>query len=151
MIRKTKVTDVKDIHKLLTIFSQRGDVLPRSLSELYDTVRDYYVFLDEGTETIVGTCAMHINWEDLAEIRSLTVKEDFQGRGIGTKLVEACLSEAITLGIYKAFVLTYQQEFFERFGFRAVDKSTLPHKIWSDCIKCFKFPDCDEVAMILEF
>jgi amino-acid N-acetyltransferase len=151
VIRKAKVTDVKDIHKLLTIFSQRGDVLPRSLSELYDTVRDYYVYLDESTETIIGTCAMHINWEDIAEIRSLTVREDYQSKGIGTKLVEACLSETITIGIYKVFVLTYRPEFFERFGFRVVDKSTLPHKIWSDCIKCFKFPDCDEAAMILEF
>jgi len=150
VIRKAKVTDVKEIHKLLTVFSQRGDILPRSLSELYDTVRDYYVYLDEATDTIIGTCAMHINWEDMAEIRSLTVRADHGGKGIGTKLVEACLSEAITLGIYKAFVLTYRPDFFERFGFKVVDKSTLPHKIWSDCIKCFKFPDCDEVAMILE-
>lgn len=151
MIRKAKVTDVKDIYKLLSIFSQKGDILPRSLSELYDNVRDYFVFIDEETKGLVGTCAMHISWENIAEIRSLSVKEDFQKKGIGTRLVEACLSEAITLGIYKVFVLTYRPKFFEKFGFKIVDKSILPHKIWSDCIKCFKFPDCDEVAMILEF
>jgi amino-acid N-acetyltransferase len=125
-------------------------MLPRSLSELYDNLRDFYVYLNEEEGNIIGTCAMHICWEDLAEIRSLVVREDFQRRGIGTKLIEACLSEAITLGLYRIFALTYKPNFFLKFGFKIVDKTLLPHKIWADCIKCVKFPECDEIAVLLE-
>jgi amino-acid N-acetyltransferase len=93
---------------------------------------------------------MHICWEDLAEIRSLVVREPFRRQGIGRRLVEACVSEAVTLGLYRVFALTYQAQFFERLGFHQVDKATLPHKIWADCIKCVKFPECDETALVLE-
>ncbi len=150
MIRKAKITDVKEIQKLIELSARKGEMLSRSLSELYDNLRDYYVFMDEGQALIQGTCAMHICWEDLAEIRSLVVKEEVQHRGIGTKLIEACLSEAISLGIYRIFALTYRPGFFMKFGFRVVDKSTLPHKIWSDCVRCVKFPECDEIAVLLE-
>lgn len=150
MIRKAKISDVKEIQKLIETWAKKGQMLSRPLSELYDNLRDYYVFQEEGRDQILGTCAMHICWEDLAEIRSLVVQEEFQNRGIGTKLVEACLSEAISLGIYRIFALTYRPNFFFRFGFRVVDKSTLPHKIWSDCVRCVKFPECDEIAVLLE-
>jgi amino-acid N-acetyltransferase len=150
MIRKAKISDVKEIQKLIETWAKKGQMLSRPLSELYDNLRDYYVFQEEGREQIQGTCAMHICWEDLAEIRSLVVQEEFQNKGIGTKLVEACLSEAISLGIYRIFALTYRPNFFLRFGFRVVDKSTLPHKIWSDCVRCVKFPECDEIAVLLE-
>jgi amino-acid N-acetyltransferase len=119
----------------------------RSLSEIYDQLRDFYIY--EGDRSLLGTCALHICWEDLAEIRSLTVLEDERQKGIGSKLVSACLREAKRLGIRKVFVLTYKPSFFEQFGFEIVDKATLPHKVWSDCLKCVKFPDCDETAMIL--
>jgi amino-acid N-acetyltransferase len=125
-------------------------MLSRSLSELYDNLRDYYIYQEEGQGQILGTCAMHICWEDLAEIRSLVVREEYNRRGIGTKLIEACLSEAISLGLYRIFALTYKPDFFRKFGFKVVDKSTLPHKIWADCIKCVKFPECDEMAVLLE-
>ncbi|MCK5514309.1 MAG: N-acetyltransferase, partial [Deltaproteobacteria bacterium] len=144
MIRKAWVLDVKNIHKLLSTFSDRGEILPRSLSEIYDNLRDYCIFCDEKQKTIIGTCAVHITWEDLAEIRSLAVKEEFTKRGIGRKLVESCIAEARELGIHRVFVLTYEREFFEKVGFHLVDKSSLPHKIWADCLKCVKFPDCDE-------
>ena len=147
MIRKAWVLDVKNIHKLLSTFSDRGEILPRSLSEIYDNLRDYCIFCDEKQKTIIGTCAVHITWEDLAEIRSLAVKEEFTKRGIGRKLVERCIAEARELGIHRVFVLTYKREFFEKVGFHLVDKSSLPHKIWADCLKCVKFPDCDETAM----
>jgi amino-acid N-acetyltransferase len=150
MIRKAWVLDVKNIHKLLSTFSDRGEILPRPLSEIYDNLRDYCIFCDEKQKTIIGTCAVHITWEDLAEIRSLAVKEEFTKRGIGRKLVERCISEARDLGIHRVFVLTYKREFFEKVGFHLVDKSSLPHKIWADCLKCVKFPDCDETAMIRE-
>ena len=150
MIRKAWVLDVKNIHKLLSTFSDRGEILPRSLSEIYDNLRDYCIFCDEKQKTIIGTCAVHITWEDLAEIRSLAVKEEFAKRGIGRKLVERCITEARELGIHRVFVLTYKREFFEKVGFHLVDKSSLPHKIWADCLKCVKFPDCDETAMMRE-
>ena len=150
IIRKAKISDVRQIQKLIEISAKKGEMLSRSLSELYDNLRDYYVYQEEGQREITGTCAMHICWEDLAEIRSLVVREEYKRRGIGTKLIESCLSEAISLGLYRIFALTYKPDFFQKFGFRVVDKSVLPHKIWADCVKCVKFPECDEVAVLLE-
>ncbi len=149
MIQKATINDVKEIHTLLSMFAARDQLLPRSLSELYEHLRDYTIYRDEH-EKVVGTVALSISWENLAEVRSLAVMEDRQKEGIGRLLVEHCLSEAVTLGIYRVFTLTYQQEFFEKIGFKAVDKSVLPHKIWADCVKCPKFPDCDETAMLIE-
>lgn len=149
-IRKAKISDVRQIQKLIELSAKKGEMLSRSLSELYDNLRDYYVYPEEGQGNIAGTCAMHICWEDLAEIRSLVVREEYNRRGIGTKLIEACLSEAISLGLYRIFALTYKPDFFRKFGFKVVDKSALPHKIWADCIKCVKFPECDEMAVLLE-
>jgi amino-acid N-acetyltransferase len=150
IIRKAKITDVKDIQKLIELAAKKGEMLSRSLSELYDNLRDYYVYEEDKQNLLIGICAMHICWEDLAEIRSLVVREEYERQGIGTKLVEACLSEAISLGMYRIFALTYKPEFFRKFGFKVVDKSVLPHKIWADCIRCVKFPGCDEIAVLLE-
>jgi amino-acid N-acetyltransferase len=147
MIRKALIADVKNIQQLINSFSGKGVVLPRSLSEIYDNLRDYSVYCDGTEETICGTCAIHVCWENLAEIRSLVVREDCGKRGVGKALVESCLAEAHELGIRRVFVLTYKKSFFEKLGFRTIDKSHLPHKIWADCLKCAKFPDCDEVAM----
>ncbi len=149
VIRKATIKDIKEIHSLLNGFAEKGALLPRSLSDLYDHLRDYAVFQLDSRE-IVGVAALHICWEDLAEVRSLAVREEHQGKGIGRRLVEFCLSEALTLGIYRVFTLTYEPGFFERLGFKVVDKALLPHKVWADCIRCSKFPDCDEVAMIME-
>ncbi|UCG14958.1 MAG: N-acetyltransferase [Deltaproteobacteria bacterium] len=150
MIRKARIGDVRDIQKMLAIHAQQGDLLPRSLSELFDNLRDIFVYADDGLSEIIGTCSMHICWEDLAEVRSLVVKEPHRHQGVGRKLVEACIAEAVALGLHRVFVLTYQVEFFRKLGFREVDKATLPHKIWADCLKCIKFPECDEIAMIIE-
>ena len=150
MIRKARISDVKTIQQLINSCSGQGIVLPRSLSEIYDHLRDYSVYCDGEEETICGTCAIHVCWENLAEIRPLVVREDFLKRGIGKALVESCLTEACELGIHRVFVLTYKEAFFEKAGFRTIDKSDLPHKIWADCVKCAKFPDCDEVAMAKE-
>src|SRR5512147_1770606 len=105
-IRKAKISDVRQIHKLIDLAAKNGEMLTRSFSELYDNLRDYYVYEEESQGQILGTCAMHICWEDLAEIRSLVVREDYNRQGIGTKLIEACLSEAISLGLYRIFALT---------------------------------------------
>ena len=149
MIRKARISDVKAIHGLLSEFGEEGILLPRPLSDLYDHLRDYTVFEAEG-EGVVGTVALHIVWEDLAEVRSLAVKKGWQGKGVGSRLVEHALSEAALLGIYRIFTLTYKPEFFERLGFRPIDKKALPHKVWADCVRCPKFPDCDETALLLE-
>ena len=151
MIRKAHITDVRTIQALLKPFSERGEVLPRSLSEIYDNLRDYNVYCNGDQEVIVGICALHVCWEDLAEIRSLAVTDEFAKQGIGKVLVEHCLEEARELGIHRVFVLTYRQAFFEQVGFHTIDKASLPHKIWADCLKCAKFPDCDEVALVREF
>ena len=148
-IRKASMTDVHAIHALLSSFAEDGLLLPRSLSDIYDHLRDYTVHVD-GSGTVQAVAALHISWENLAELRSLATGREFQGRGIGRKLVEQCISEAVTLGIYRIFTLTYQVDFFRHMGFEIVDKSVLPHKIWADCIHCPKFPDCDESAMLLE-
>ena len=151
MLRKAKIQDVKSIHAILNQYADRALLLPRSLSELYDHLRDFYVIENRETKgNLAGVCTLSICWEDLGEIRSLAVIEESQKRGHGSQLIESCLSEAVELGLKKVFVLTLITDFFSRFGFKEVEKSSLPHKIWADCIKCPKFPDCDEIAMILE-
>jgi len=147
MIRKARMGDVKAIQKLIAEYARKGDMLPRSLSEIYENLRDYFVYLQNGEE-VIGSAAIHIMWEDLAEVRSLAVRDGHKSKGVGTKLVEACISEAIVLGIKRVFALTYKPEFFEKLGFFPVEKSDLPQKIWTDCLKCSKFPDCDEVALV---
>jgi amino-acid N-acetyltransferase len=145
MIRKAILQDARQIHQLLMVYVKDGLVLSRSLLDIFESIRDFYVFVEN--EQVVGVAALNICWEDLAEVRSLVVHEDVSGRGIGRHLVEACLSEARQLGIGRVFALTYQQSFFEKLGFEVIEKSELPQKIWSDCIKCVKFPDCDEIAL----
>jgi len=148
MLRKAEIKDVKEIQKLLTHFANRGDMLSRSLSELYEAIRDFYICEEEGR--LLGTAALHIVWEDLAEIRSVAVSEEAGRKGVGTQLVQACIDEAREIGLKRVFCLTYKPNFFGKFGFRIVDKSELPHKVWGDCMKCVKFPDCDEIAMVLD-
>jgi amino-acid N-acetyltransferase len=148
MIRKARIPDVKIIHKLLLDYAREGLVLPRSLSELYETIREFYVFEENGQ--VVGTVCLNICWEDLAEVRSLAVVKGQGGKGIGRQLVRSCLDEARELDIKRVFTLTYKTRFFERLGFHLIEKSELPHKIWRDCLKCPKFPECDEIAMSIE-
>jgi amino-acid N-acetyltransferase len=151
MLRKARIGDVKTIHRLINASSVKGEMLPRSLMDIYGSLRDFFVYYTDDGRGIVGTCAMNITWENLAEIRSLYVVDERRQEGIGRKLVEACISEAITLELYRIFTLTYQHEFFLRLGFKDVDRSTLPQKVWSDCLRCPKYPDfCDEISMILE-
>jgi amino-acid N-acetyltransferase len=148
MIRKAQISDVRDIQKLLMKYAGQGDMLSRSLSELYESLRDFYVFVDG--DTLLGTAALHIVWDDLAEVRSVAVAEEVGRKGIGSQLVQACINEAHQIGLKRIFCLTYKPDFFAKLDFRLVDKSELPQKVWGDCIKCVKFPDCDENAMILD-
>jgi len=146
MLRKAHISDIKAVHRLINECAAKGEMLSRSLAELYDNMRDYFVYEEQGE--VAGACALHICWEDLAEIRSLCVIPGFRKRGIGRNLVSACLKEAREFRVERVFLLTYQEEFFNKFGFRLIDKTDLPQKIWTDCVKCAKFPMCDEIAMI---
>ena len=148
MIRKAQIADVKNIQKLLITFANRGDMLSRSLSELYESLRDFYIAVEDGE--LIGAAALHIVWDDLAEVRSVAVAETAGRKGIGSLLVQACIDDARQLGLKRVFCLTYKPDFFGKHGFRLVDKAELPHKVWGDCVKCVKFPDCDENAMILD-
>ena len=147
MIRRAKIADVKDIQRLVNAFAAKNAMLPRALSTIYENVRDFYVADEEGR--VVGCCALHVTWGDLAEVKSLAVEESTQGKGYGKVLVETCLQDARDLGLPKVFALTYVPGFFEKLGFSLVDKATLPHKIWSECINCPKFPDCGEEAVTI--
>ncbi|MFC1995263.1 N-acetyltransferase [Chloroflexota bacterium] len=143
---KATIKDVTYIHQLVNYFADKGEMLARPLSELYENIRDYFV-IRQG-EQLVACAALHVSWADLAEIKSVAVAEDSQKQGIGAQLIEACLREAEELGIPTVFCLTYKPPFFEKFGFSQVDKMELPRKVWTECYLCPKFPDCDEVALV---
>jgi amino-acid N-acetyltransferase len=147
-LRKARINDVPQIHTLVNSFATRGEMLGRSRSELYEGIRDFFVV--EQDDLILGCSALHINWEDLAEVRSLAVLSEGQGKGFGRILVNACIEEARSLGITRIYALTYRPGFFERVGFSKVSKDSLPQKVWGDCLKCPKFPNCDEDALIME-
>jgi len=173
MIRKARIEDIPAIRRLIDPYGKSGDMLPVSLSELYDRIRSYFLFDHEG-DGVVGAAALHVTWGPhsienngfgappigassalpltggLAEIRSLAVNKTHQNAGIARKLIEACIADAPSLGVTRIFVLTYIPEFFSLFGFYTVDKAILPHKIWSHCLNCIYFPDCREIAMILD-
>lgn len=143
---KATLKDIPQIHQLVNSFAEKGEMLGRPISELYECVRDFIV-AREG-DKVVGCAALHVMWDDLAEIRSMAVTEGFQRKGIGTRLVKACLEEARRLSIPTVFCLTYQPDFFQAQGFTRVDKMELPRKVWTECYRCPKFPDCDEIAFI---
>jgi len=150
-VRKAITNDIKVIHKILNHYADQGLLLPRSLSELYDHLRDYFVVDQDGHRNVIyGVAGLGICWDDLCEIKSLAISEDQHGKGFGSRLVDACLEEARALGLKRVFTLTYIPEFFIKFGFKEVEKLVLPHKIWSDCLKCPKFPDCDETALMMK-
>lgn len=127
--------------------ASRNKMLPRSLNDLYEYLRDFFVCTLEGK--VVGVCALHITWEELGEVRSLAVAERYRGNGIGRALVRKCLAEARKLGMSRIFSLTYSPGFFIGIGFSPTDKAELPHKVWAECIRCHQFPDCDEEAVLL--
>jgi len=145
-VEKARISDVPQMQQLINYFADKGEMLARSLSEIYENIRDYFV-VRQG-EQVVACAALHVSWSDLAEIKSVAVAEDTQEQGIGAQLVEACLHEAEELGIATIFCLTYKPAFFEQFGFSQVDKMELPRKVWTECYRCPKFPDCDEVALV---
>lgn len=148
-VRRARVTDAGDIQRLITQFAERDEMLHRSLGEIYENIRDFYVVA--GPEGDVAGCGgLHVCWSHLAEVKSLAVGEQHQGHGFGREIVQACIDEARELGLKTVFALTYKPGFFTRMGFRIVDKATLPHKVWNECLRCPKFPDCGEIAVVYD-
>ncbi|MBZ0253639.1 MAG: N-acetyltransferase [Candidatus Methylomirabilis sp.] len=148
MIGKARLQDAEEIQQILAPFAEGGELLPLTLNDIYTKVRSFYIFRELATGPILGVCSLQITWADLGEIRSLAVRPESQGRGVGSKLVEACLAEGRELGLARIFTLTYRPEFFERLGFALIDKVELPHKVWNDCIRCQHYFDCNETALI---
>jgi amino-acid N-acetyltransferase len=147
-VEKAKISEVPRIHKLVNTFAGRGEMLARSLSEIYENIRDFVV-VRKG-KRIIGCAALHVMWSDLAEIKSVAVDEELQRQRVGYELVTALLKEAKELGISTVFCLTYKPMFFEKLGLQEVEKMTLPQKIWTECYRCSKFPNCDETAMTIQ-
>ncbi len=147
-VARATVHDAEAIHRLVNFWAARGDMLPRTMGETYENLRDFFVVREAGETVACG--ALHITWADLAELKSLAVAEDRQSGGYGSIVVRACIEEARTLGLDRIFALTYRPGFFERLGFQQVDVMTLPRKVWNECYRCPKFPGCNEIAMTLE-
>lgn len=151
MIRRAKITDVPVMGKIINDAAEFGLMLPKSSAVLYENLREFHVVQEESTGEVVGVCGLSIIWANLAEIVSLAVLHSQRGKGLGRKLVEACMEEAHALGIRKVMSLTYEQAFFERLGFAVVNRAELPLKVWADCVRCPKNEACDEIAMIRVF
>lgn len=144
---KAKLSDIVQMQDLVKPEVEKGIILFRSSDEMATNIRSY--ILAKENEQIIGFGALHFHADDLAEIRSLMVKDGFRGRGIGKGIIQNLLIEGENLGVKKVFTLTYQKAFFESVGFTEIPKEALPtHKIWADCIKCKHFPICDEIALI---
>ncbi len=146
-IEKATIKDAAQIHKLVNYFAEKDQMLPRPVSEIYKNIRDYFVIRDG--QQVVACGALHINWVDLAEIKSLAITEAWQKKGLGDLLVAACIKEARELNIPTIFCLTFKPAVFEKCGFAPIDKAELPHKVWGECYLCPLFPNCDETALIL--
>ena len=144
-VEKARISDVPQIHKLINHFADKGEMLPRPLTEIYENIRDFFVVKQR--QRLLGCAALRVMWSDLAEIKSVAVAEDSQRQKIGNQLIEACLEEARKLGLPTVFCFTYKPAFFERFGFNQIDKMELPRKVWTECYRCPKFPNCDEIAL----
>jgi amino-acid N-acetyltransferase len=148
-VDRAKVSDATSVHQMISHFAEKGDMLPRALSEIYEDIRDYFVVREK--KHVIACVALHVTWADLAEIRSLAVARKEQNQRVGSALVQACLEEAEELGIPRVFCLTRRPAFFERHGFKLIDKMELPQKVWTECYRCPKFPNCDEVALMRHF
>ena len=148
LIRKATIDDIEPIKNIINGYAKKEMMLPRSIGELHECIRNFHVYEMDGT--VLGCCALQAVWEDLGEILSFAVAPDHRGGGIGSLLLQATMEDGIKLGIHKVFTLTYVPDFFEKRGFERIEKSALPHKVWLGCIKCPKFPDCNEVALSRE-
>ncbi len=146
-IEEATLADVPKIHKLVNDFADRGEMLHRPLTELYENVRDFMVIRDG--DNLAGCASLHVVWADLAEIKAVAVSEEHQARGLGQALMQACTDEASKLGIATVFVLTHKPGYYEKLGFALAEVMSLPRKVWGECLRCPKFPHCNELAMVM--
>lgn len=145
-LRQAKTSDVKAMQALINHYAAKEEMLPRSLNDIYENIQEYVVMDDR--KKLAGCCALHVSWENLAEIKSLAIDLKHQRKGLGTKLVKACEKKAKDLGIHEVFALTFKPEFFLSLGYEQISRDKLPHKVWGECVKCPKFPDCGEIPLI---
>jgi amino-acid N-acetyltransferase len=148
VIRKARMSDVRAIHALLNFYADRRELLPRSLSEVYENLQQFYVAVKG--DVVIGSCALYVTWDGLAEVKALAVAEEHQGKGLGKKLLKTIIAEAKKLGVDTLFTLTIRDGLFEKFGFKKTKKSELPHKVWTECVRCPYFPNsCIETSLTL--
>ncbi len=145
-IRAAKVSDAKQIHKLVEFFADNKEMLHRSLNSIYENIQEYVVAEENGK--VIGCGALHVSWDDLAEVKALAVDKNYARKGIGTKIVTTLEKNALKLDIFTTFALSFKPAFFEKLGYEVISKEVLPQKIWSECINCHLFPDCGEVPLI---
>jgi amino-acid N-acetyltransferase len=148
LVDKATMADVEAIHAVVTHFADRGEMLHRPVNEIYENLRDFWVARQDGE--FLGCAALHLLWVDLAEIKSLAVREGVQLKGVGAALVGACLTEARRIGLPRVFALTYKPGFFEKQGFKIADVMQFPRKVWNECYRCPKFPSCSEIALEID-
>lgn len=148
-IRDAKISDVKHMHALIGYYAERKEMLHRPLNDIYENIQEFVVAEDKGK--VIGSCAMHVSWEDLAEIKALAVSENYQKKGIGRKLVAACEKKAKDIGVKSVFALSFKPSFFLKLGYYVIPREKLPHKIWGECVRCPLFPDCGETPLMKDF
>jgi amino-acid N-acetyltransferase len=149
-VRKARIDDVPAMYRIINHYAEKQLMLPKTYLQLYENLRDYSVFEDPpGAQQIAACGALHLYWDDLAEIRALAVAPGIAQKGIGTRLVESLVDEARAYGLEQVFLFTYIPEFFRRFGFIQVEHRTMPLKVYNECFHCPKFNTCDEIAMVL--
>ena len=149
VVEKATMADVEQIHAVVTYFADRDEMLHRPLNEIYENLRDFWVARSAEGE-FLGCVALHLLWVDIAEVKSLAVREDQQLKGVGAALVRACLDEARRIGLPRVFALTYKPGFFEKLGFSVADVMQFPRKVWNECYRCPKFPSCSEIAVAID-
>lgn len=147
-LRKARIEDAADIQNLIKYYAKKEEMLPRSINEIYENIRDFSVLEKNGE--VVACGGLHVCWNDLAEIKSLAVSPELQGKGYGSKLCKQFIKEARELGVPRVFTLTFRPGFFEKIGFRKVEMNDLPKKVWIECVKCVHFPDCGEEALVFD-
>ena len=162
VIQKAQIGDVEEILELVNGFAASNLMLPRGPQYLYENIRDFVIAIDENipvytlTDTkevmnlLVACGSLHVLWEDIAEVRALSIHPDYQHLGLGSRIVEFMEDEARKIGIHRLFTFTMTEDFFKALGFHKINRKDLPPKVWGECSRCPKYFQCDEVVMVLD-
>jgi amino-acid N-acetyltransferase len=147
-VRPATPADIAGIQILLKHYAKSGDLLPRSKQELTDNI-DHFRVINGGSQIIACGSLEHFS-QELAEVRSLVVSDSHKGQNLGRIIVEDIIDAAKQRKVERLMALTYLPKFFQKLGFRIVSKEIFPEKIWGICVNCYKFHNCDEIAVLLE-